>query len=796
MTTKRRRSTQSLRHLAEEMLASGTITPPSIHSLDDATKLLHHLQVNQIELEMQNEELRRTQVELESMRSRYVDIYEQAPVSYLITDDKGLVQESNITAAKLLGVQRNALCRKPFLCFILAEDQTEFALCSHTLLDSGLPQACEVRMLRNEGVPFWAHLELTVMQESESHQRCHIVLSDISERKFREERMFVAQHLTQPMLESGMIGIMTFAANGRCRSINQVMAQQLGSTCEQLMTRNVRELEFWRKSGLLEAVDEALASGSERQLEIHLLSLAGKEVWMSCKLVPYKERGHWLVLLLAMDSGNTKPMINPSELAIPSFGGLFNTTMDIEYQLDMEGRILSIRPSLWSISGYTNEEIIGRNIRSLDVAPDRWAEFMSQLQRDGSVKDWQLSVLAKDGSPVAIILDAKLCRNALGIPLCIEGVCHVRSESRQTERMKLTYADLLYTLIDTMSEAMTFSDARGHFWVFNAAMTQLTGYTLNEVNACPDFPRLLFPDTAEREQVVSLLSALHSDNIPEQIETTITTRTGARIDVLVTIRLLQYNNQRMFLTVFRDCTKRKQAQVRRRENEERYCTQLRALTSQVISAEMHERQRLATVLHDNIEQLLAVARLRVDMLVAEAPTAQLASNWHEMGALLQQIIAESRTMTFELFPPPLYESGIADGMRWLTRALSESTGIHMTLTTDVDFDHQHVTIRDFVYWSARELLLNVVKHSQARHAQVTLQQQDDHLIITVKDDGCGFVPPTRAVHSTSAGIGLFSISERLKLLGGSCTIDSAPGQGACITLSVAIDALRDMQMVH
>jgi len=98
--------------------------------------------------------------------------------------------------------------------------------------------------------------------------------------------------------------------------------------------------------------------------------------------------------------------------------------------------------------------------------------------------------------------------------------------------------------------------------------------------------------------------------------------------------------------------------------------------------------------------------------------------------------------------------------------------------------------------SARELLLNVVKHSQARHAQVTLQQQDDHLIITVKDDGCGFVPPTRAVHSTSAGIGLFSISERLKLLGGSCTIDSAPGQGACITLSVAIDALRDMQMVH
>jgi signal transduction histidine kinase len=223
----------------------------------------------------------------------------------------------------------------------------------------------------------------------------------------------------------------------------------------------------------------------------------------------------------------------------------------------------------------------------------------------------------------------------------------------------------------------------------------------------------------------------------------------------------------------------------------RYQHELRALTSQVISVEMHERERLATILHEHIGQLLALARFRVDEQDATAPTPYASNAWHEMASLLQRIISASRAMTFELFPPPLYESGIAAALRWLTRELTERHGVQCTFTTNIDFDHRHTTIRDFVYWSARELLLNVIRHANARQAQVTLQQQEENIIITVRDDGCGFHPSMHDRPFTLEGFGLFSIRERLQLLGGSCRIDSSPGQGTCVTLTVAMDMLSD-----
>jgi len=551
-------------------------------------------------------------------------------------------------------------------------------------------------LLSKDGASFRSQLELTVIRWSGGKRRCHVVISDISERK-RYDARFVAQQITPAMLESGIIGMMTFSGDGRCQSINQMMALMLGSTPEQLLTQNVRQLESWRHSGLLSAVDEALGETSERQLEVQLVSFTGQTVCLSCKIIPYQQTDQWLVLLLATTGSMGPSMALPAEVITGNFGGIFNVEEDVDFQCDLDGRILSINRSLWYMTGYSNEEILGHNIRELAISPSRWAEFLGCLQREGSIKNWQISMNAKDKRPVQLSLQALLIRDKQGQPLCIEGTCHMRSERRHAARGKLVFADLLYTFIETMTEAVTFCDARGQVWICNAAMTQLTGYTREEANACDNFIHLLFPDTETRAWAFQQFAELRANGTAEQVETTIVTRSGERKDILVSARFLQHNHQQMFITVFRDITtlKHTEAESLRKQHA------LRALTSQVISAEMHERQRLATVLHDNIGQLLAVARLRVDMQEADAQTEQVAGDWHEMGSLLQQIIAESRTMTFELFPPPLYESGIADAMRWLTRALSESTGIHMTFTTNVDFDHQHVTIRDFVFWSAR-----------------------------------------------------------------------------------------------
>ena len=152
-----------------------------------ARRALHELRVHQIELEMQNEELRRTQEELEVSRARYFDLYDLAPVGYFTLSEQGLILEANLTAAKLLGVARGALVKQPLSRFILPEDQDIHYLHRKALLETGAPQAWELRLLRKDAAPFWARVEATTAQGADGAAVWRAVVSDITERKLEEE---------------------------------------------------------------------------------------------------------------------------------------------------------------------------------------------------------------------------------------------------------------------------------------------------------------------------------------------------------------------------------------------------------------------------------------------------------------------------------------------------------------------------------------------------------------------------------------------------------------------------------
>jgi PAS domain S-box-containing protein len=155
-------------------------------SPEEIGQTLHQLHVHQIELEMQNEELRRTQLELDAARARYFDLYDLAPVGYWTVSDKGLILEANLTAATLLGVARGALVQQPITRLIFKEDQDIYYRHRKQIFETGAPQACELRLVKNDGTPFWARLEATVAQNADGAPVCRVVLSDISERKQAE----------------------------------------------------------------------------------------------------------------------------------------------------------------------------------------------------------------------------------------------------------------------------------------------------------------------------------------------------------------------------------------------------------------------------------------------------------------------------------------------------------------------------------------------------------------------------------------------------------------------------------
>ena len=158
---------------------------------DSEQDLIHELQVHQIELEMQNEELCRTQTELEASQARYFDLYNMAPVGYITLSEKGLIQEANLTVATMLGVERSELVNQPLSHFIFPEDQDLYYLHQKRLLEApsagsgqpGVPQVWEMRLIKKDGIPFWTRVEVGAVQQVYDFDGplWRVILSDITE---------------------------------------------------------------------------------------------------------------------------------------------------------------------------------------------------------------------------------------------------------------------------------------------------------------------------------------------------------------------------------------------------------------------------------------------------------------------------------------------------------------------------------------------------------------------------------------------------------------------------------------
>ncbi len=193
-----------LRQNAEEVLAGqAPRSPEDIAALspEEIQRTLHELRVHQIELEMQNEELRAAQAALEASRARYFDLYDLAPVGYFTLSEKGLILEANLTAATLLNVARGALVKQPLTRFILPDDQDIYYRHSKQLFETGQPQVCEMRMQRTDSPPFWARIEATAAQDPDGVPICRSAISDITEQKRAQETLALNALRKQTLLD-------------------------------------------------------------------------------------------------------------------------------------------------------------------------------------------------------------------------------------------------------------------------------------------------------------------------------------------------------------------------------------------------------------------------------------------------------------------------------------------------------------------------------------------------------------------------------------------------------------------
>ncbi len=198
MTTTPNESAQDLRRRAEELFRTREYLIPELTSPEETKLLLHELQVNQIELEMQNDELRRSHAELDSARASYFDLYDLAPVGYLTLSDEGVILKANLFAATMIGVERAFLLQKRMSRFIFPEDQDVYSHRRTLLIDNCEIQNWEMRLKRGDGSPLFVELRATLAQNGENW----IILKDITERKRTEEELLASETLYRLLTEN------------------------------------------------------------------------------------------------------------------------------------------------------------------------------------------------------------------------------------------------------------------------------------------------------------------------------------------------------------------------------------------------------------------------------------------------------------------------------------------------------------------------------------------------------------------------------------------------------------------
>ena len=283
----------TLRARAEKILRQNP--PPRELPRAKLQELIHELQVHKIELEMQNETLRQTTIELEGTRNRFSDLYDFAPVGYLTLDDHNIIREANLTAAAMLGVDRAQLIKTRLSRFIVPADQDAFYLFHKNLVEKQTRQVCELRMNRANASLIDVSLEGIAAQDVDDTPILRVTLSDITERNRAKAELRASEARYHQLVETINEGMAIVNANNLTTFINTHGAAILGYAPDEIIGHSFMDFLFPEEIALGEQEIELRRRGIANQMDFRARHKDGMPRWVLASASPiYDSHGKYV----------------------------------------------------------------------------------------------------------------------------------------------------------------------------------------------------------------------------------------------------------------------------------------------------------------------------------------------------------------------------------------------------------------------------------------------------------------------------------------------------------------------
>ncbi len=437
-----------------------------------------------------------------------------------------------------------------------------------------------------------------------------------------------------------------------------------------------------------------------------------------------------------------------------------------------DGVLLYANPAYELLLGFDRGELLGKKASDLYLNPDDRTSWLGAMKEGGAVRNVELRLKRKDCVPVWVSINVShIYYNG---KQAVMGTIQDITERKQAEAEVKSVARFPE---ENPSPVLRVTPEGTLLYANRASAPLLHAWQCQVGQRLPADWCARVGEVAARGTVTEIEVPFDGDRVYSYIVTPIP--------------------EAAYLNIYaRDISARKRAEAALRElNQElettvqartaelaRQTDQLRTLAAELTLAEQRERRRLADVLHDEHQQLLVAAMLRMNFL-QRTQDPEVRDACQEATALLQEVIEHSRSLVRDLSPPLLQTGGLVPALTWLARWMGEQHRLAVEVRADPTVAPATEELTILLYQAVRELLLNVVKHAQVAAARLSVTTEDGQVRIVVEDAGAGFDPAgLRAEGGATGGFGLFSIQQRLPLLGGRLEIVSAPDQGSRFTL--------------
>jgi PAS domain S-box-containing protein len=668
-------------------------------------------------------------------------------------------------------------------------DRVTKVLDRHVVLNE--PYDVEYRVVtRDRGIRHWRDRGLAVRDSQGKAVRMIGSCTDVTEQKKTERALRESEERFRGIFENSLIGIYRTTPDGRVLMANPTLVSMMGySTSEELAAldlENPANFPIVPRSDFKERIE---VDGRVVGLESIWLRKDRSRLFVreSARVVRDAQGNSLYYEGTVEDITEQKK----AEARLRLLSSIVEQSTEGMAVSDLEGNVLFLNDAFAAMHGYKAEELVGKHLSICHTAEQMAAvEAANRKLRQTGEFSGEIWHVRRDGTVFPGFMKNSLRRDEAGQPIGMIATMRDITDYKLAEEAIRHSEEHFRSLIESAHDIILVHDEHGRVTYITPSFERILGYGPEEILG-RDVLDTIYP--GDRERIRSRVEEeIRNPGKAVPFEARVRSKDERWIFLEGTGRnLLDVAAVGGIVVNCRDVTERKSAERRLLADR----AKLKSLASELSLAEERERRRIAVELHDQISQSLVFSKMKLEALYEKMVECGCQAELQEVSEMISNVIEQTRTLTFDLSSPILYELGFEDAVaEWLREQIEKRHGIKADFEDDGQPKPLDEDVRVLLFRNTRELLVNVAKHAKTDHVRVSIRRVNGQIVVSVEDRGVGFdVSEASSGSSKGGGFGLLSVRERLEQLGGRLEIDSKPGRGTRITMFAPLRSAKDAQ---